>query len=146
MLHLTHLSLYPGEKPPLISWLWGLGGGAQGPYGDFGKAKKIFLLPRFIARTLGCPSSTPVTVPTQLSTVTHISTPVTISNQLSAVTHISTPVTALTQLSALTHISTPATVPTELSAVTHISTPVTVPTQLSAVTHISLSLDRTECL
>ena len=50
-------------------WFWG---GALGPSGYFGKGKRFYHLQRFIARLLGCPAITLVTVPTELSAVTHI--------------------------------------------------------------------------
>jgi hypothetical protein len=45
---------------------------AQGPSGDFRKGKSFYLLPRFMARLFGCPAITLVTVPTELSAVTHM--------------------------------------------------------------------------
>ena len=41
-------------KAPLFYWLWGSGG--QFPSGDFEKEKRYYLLPRLIARQLGCPA------------------------------------------------------------------------------------------
>jgi len=35
--------------------------------------ERFYLVQRFIARLLGCPAITPVTVPTELSAVTHVS-------------------------------------------------------------------------
>jgi hypothetical protein len=60
------------QKPPLFG-IW--------------KGEIFYLRSRFITRLLGCPASTEVTVPTQLSAVTHICTSVTVPTQLSAVTH-----------------------------------------------------------
>jgi hypothetical protein len=48
-------------------------GMAQGSSGEFGKGKIFYLLPRFIARLLGCPAFILVTVLTELSAVTYIS-------------------------------------------------------------------------
>jgi len=53
--------------------LWLGEGGQKDSSEDLGKGKGFCHLPRFTARLLGCPSITPVTIPTELSTVTHIS-------------------------------------------------------------------------
>jgi hypothetical protein len=70
---MTHRPLYPGTKNPLICSIGGTGEGPQSRSVDFGKGKSFYLLPRFIAPLLGYPAITLVTVPTELSAVTHIS-------------------------------------------------------------------------
>jgi len=64
----------PRQQPllPIICWLCGWGGGHRALL-EILERGKGFILPRLIARLLGCPAITPVTIPTELTAVTQVS-------------------------------------------------------------------------